>query len=280
MTILETDVVFARPGGMDLLARIYRSDEKFLAKGIISVHGGAWNKNDRTSIFVLNRALAAAGLLVLSLDFRQGPDFKHPSASQDIAAGVRHLRVHAEYYGIDANDIGIIGSSSGGQLALLAALAPDSEQYFGTPVVDLQGQAAARDDVPAGLSYVLSLWPVSDPLRRYRYAKEVGRDDLLAGHHMYFRDEAQMNEASVPRMLENREAQVLPPLWLAQPGADLNVPTAMTLDLLAAYQALDGYVEYVFYPGEPHAITREDTPSAQRCIRDLLGFIARRLDSQ
>jgi hypothetical protein len=46
---------------------------------------------------------------------------------------------------------------------MLAALAPSS---FGRTVVD------APDDVDARVGYALPLWPILDPLARYRYLRE------------------------------------------------------------------------------------------------------------
>jgi len=122
----ELDAPFARPGGLELLARIYRpkGEAELPLAALLDVHGGAWSRNDRTSGAVHCRGLAAAGLLVVSLDFRQGSAHKHPAASADVAAGVRYVRAHARRLGVDPRRVGIVGSSSGGQLALLGV-------YFG-----------------------------------------------------------------------------------------------------------------------------------------------------
>src|SRR5262245_62504373 len=115
----ETDVAFARPPGTELLARIYRP--KGLAVGplpaVVDVHGGAWTRLDRTSGAILGRGLAACGLVVVALDFRMGPDHKHPAASADVAAGLRWVRAHASRLGVDPTQVGLAGSSSGGHLA-------------------------------------------------------------------------------------------------------------------------------------------------------------------
>ena len=90
----ETDVAFARPGGLELLARVYRPRGEAAGPlpAIVDVHGGAWSRLDRTSGALYGRGLAACGLVVVAVDFRMGPDHKHPAASADVAAGVRWLR--------------------------------------------------------------------------------------------------------------------------------------------------------------------------------------------
>jgi len=100
----EADVAFARPQGMELLARVYRA--KGQATGplpvVVDVHGGAWTRLDRTTGAILGRGLAACGVVVIALDFRMGPDHKHPAASADVAAGLRWVRAHAGRLGVDS----------------------------------------------------------------------------------------------------------------------------------------------------------------------------------
>jgi acetyl esterase/lipase len=278
----EQDTPFARPDGQPLQARIYRPKgeaERPLA-ALVDVHGGAWSRNDRTSGAVHGRALAASGLVVVSLDFRQGPAHKHPAASADVAAGVRYVRAHAGRLGVDPRRIGIVGSSSGGQLALLAGLKPGVPEHAGTPIVAPSG---ALDPSPGdeSVAYVIALFPVADPLARFRYV--VGRQDdgsgfdakrLIAAHHGYFTSEAQMAEASVTRIVAARENRALPPVWLAHPELDDNVPAAITDAFVAAYQKAGGSIERVHFPGARHGFTGQasaDTDKALAMIRDFIG---------
>src|SRR5216117_2771219 len=122
----EADVSFARPEGTELQARIYRpkGERDGQLAALVDVHGGAWSRGDRTTGVHHGRALAASGLVVVSLDFRQGSEHKHPAGSADVAAGVRYVRAHARRLGVDPRRIALVGSSSGGQLAVLAGLKP------------------------------------------------------------------------------------------------------------------------------------------------------------
>src|SRR5439155_886403 len=137
----ETDVPFARAEGQELQARIYRprGEADIPLAALVDVHGGAWSRGDRLTGAFHGRALAASGLLVVSLDFRQGSEAKHPAASADIAAGARYVRANAQRLGVDPRRIGIVGSSSGGQLALLAGVKPGAPEHAGTPIVRAGG---------------------------------------------------------------------------------------------------------------------------------------------
>jgi acetyl esterase len=259
-SIEEAELVYATVDGVELRARTYRPKLAGRLPALIDIHGGAWSSSDRNAGEVYDRALATAGLFVLAIDFRQGPAFKHPAASQDIATAWRYLHSQAETLRIDPASIGLVGSSSGGHLALLAGVAPHS----GTPA--------------AGVRYIIGLWPVSNPAYRYEYALRVGRTELVRGHDAYFGTREIMQRANVPRVLRAGEHTHLPPLLLVQAGNDANVPAEMTLDLLAAYQDAGGRVEYSFYPGQPHAFGLKPSSDTSHLTHAMSAFIKRVLD--
>jgi len=266
----QADFVYACTDSGDLLMRLFRPSTAN-GRGIIMVHGGAWTANDRTTPWVMCEALAAAGMLVASLDFRCGPDFKHPTASADIAAGIRYVRMHADELQVDPKTLGLIGSSSGGHLVLLTALKPDVPEHATTRVVGTENEGAAA--CSAEVRYVVALWPVSDPPVRYRYAQETGRSELVAAHDGYFGSLDQMQNASIQRILRCDEATHLPPAMIVQPGEDANVPEAMTLDLVTAYQERNGLLEYRYLPGLPHAFAYQPSKATDILAVDVLSFI-------
>lgn len=283
----EEDAGFARPGGIELLARVYRPRGEPAAPlaALVDVHGGAWSRGDHTTGAMHCRALAASGLVVVSLGFRQGPDHKHPAASADVAAGVRYVRAHAERLGVDPRRVGLLGSSSGGQLALLQAMKPGAPEHAGTPIVRPDGSldAGPGDDAVA---FVLALYPVADPLARYRYAVSRQHEPpepsgfqaqrLIDAHQGYFADEAAMAQASVTRVLSAGEARALPPAWVAQPDLDDNVPAAITEALIVACRRAGGRIERAHFPGARHGFIQNpgpDTDKALALMRDFIGAV-------
>ena len=251
-----------------LLVRFYRplevhlKDERLPA--ILDAHGGMWNKNDRTLDRLTNCALARAGYIVAAFDFRQGPNHKHPTASLDVTAALVWLRKNSDRLKLDPNRIGLMGTSSGGHLAMYAGITPNSNQHR---IGD------ERQIKPP--KFLMALWPVSDPLARYRYAKRAKIERLVEAHEKYFCDEDAMREASVPRVVASGEAESLPPLLLVHPGEDGNVPLDITMDLIKAWQSRDGYLEYAFFPGEPHAFGLQDSSATQRLAALIVDFAKR-----
>jgi acetyl esterase len=269
----ESDVIYARATGINLQAHLYRPQVKSTLPAIIDIHGGAWSSGDRMSGRQYARALASAGVLVVSIDFRQAPQHQHPSASRDVAAAVRYVRTHAKQLQIDAGSIGLVGSSSGGHLAMLAGLTPNLAQFGGTDVANSSGFANS-DATDASVRYVIALWPVADPAYRYDYAKRVGREELIRSHDNYFGSQKVMLEASVPRVLRANEAQHVPSLFLVQAGKDANIPREMTFDLLAAYQEAGGRLTYQFYPNQPHAFGHRPSTDTDHLVSQMRDFIA------
>jgi acetyl esterase/lipase len=282
----ETDAPFARPDGVERLARIYRPRGQAGAPlaALVDVHGGAWNRGDHTTGVLHGQALAASGLVVVSLDFRQGPDHRHPAASQDVAAGVRWTRAHARRLGVDPRRIGLLGSSSGGHLALLAGLTPGAPEFAGSPALGPDGPLTSGDD---SVALVLALYPVADPLARYRYV--LGREHepapasgfdakrLLASHRAFFADEAAMAAASVTRLVTAGQARALPPVWLGKAELDDNVPGEVIEAFVAAYQAAGGSIERTHFPGAGHGFIGKAGPDADKALALMREFIGRHL---
>jgi acetyl esterase/lipase len=283
----ESDVVYAKPDGKELLARVYRPKGTPDALiGLVDVHGGAWNRGDRTVGVHLGRGLAAAGVVVASLDFRQGPADRHPAGSADVAAGVRWMRAHARRLGVDPARIGLAGQSSGGHLALLVAVQAKAPQHAGTPIVTPDG---SLDGGPGDDSVVFALvqYPVADPLARYRYvlsrehetpqrppAPAFDAARLIASHRGYFADEAAMAEASITRIVATGAA-ALPPVWLAHAELDDNVPAEITEAFVSAYQKAGGRIERVFFPGARHGFMQQPSADTDKAITQMRDFLGR-----
>jgi acetyl esterase len=282
----ESDVTFAKRAGLAVLGRVYRpkgTPDAPLA-AVVDVHGGAWSRGDRHVGVHHGRGLAACGLVVVSLDFRQGPDHKHPAAAQDVSAGVRWVRANAKALGVDPARIGISGHSSGGHLALLVATQPGLDAHAGTPIVRADGSlgATAGDD---SVAFALALYPVADPLARYHYARgrindptfAEGAARLAASSLGYFTDEAAMAAASVTGVVEGGRARALPPAWIAQPEMDDNVPATITDAFCLAYEKAGGRIERVRFPGAKHGFIGQASADTAKCIADMRDFIGRQL---
>ena len=84
-----------------------------------------------------------------------------------------------------------------------------------------------------------------------------------------------MWDASIPRIVTAGEARTLPPILVVQPGDDSNIPQDMTFDLMRSWQARGGKLDYVFYPGQPHAFGHRPSDTTTDLIETIAAFIRR-----
>lgn len=281
--VVVEDRVYVEHAGEPLLARIYRPAQRTTGGGaVVDVHPGAWSEGDRTWGEVYNQALARRGFVVVALDFRQGPRFQHPSASADVATGVRWVRAASEPLGIDPSRISVTGSSSGGHLALLAALRPNEAEHSGRPLKWDRG-GVVDEDIDAAVGCVAALWPPVDPMTRYNWLLErledatdeqrVHYESLRRGMDAYFGDRKTMHLASAPRMVREGEATHLPPIWVCYPELDQNVPLFIIEDLEKAVRDAGRHIEVRLYPGQTHAFGHRPGPATDEFVGDLAQFL-------
>lgn len=139
-----------------LCARLY--SPAGVAEGgplMVYFHGGGFVLCDLDSHDALCRRLAAAaGMRILSVDYRLAPEHRFPAMHRDAAAAYAWARARADELGVNAGRIGLGGDSAGGHmaawLALHAEVRPafltliyplldvDEAQWIGSPLRDLR----------------------------------------------------------------------------------------------------------------------------------------------
>ncbi len=257
------DIEYVRHDDTPLLARLYRAvgDRPFPA--VVDVHGGAWTVGDRLSNVAIDMALAARGIVVLSLDFRMPPEAVYPASVADVNLGIRWLKQHALEFGSREDLVGGVGTSSGGNTLLLNVVQPFDPRYAGIAL-------PSAPEVNARLEYAVVCWPVSDPLARYRMAVERNYEKLVAAHDEYWASTQAMSEGNPQLILERGKADSLPPLLIVQGTNDDNVTPDMAERLSTAYHAAGGDVRLEMFPGEPHSFIKDSSQSAAAKALDIM----------
>jgi acetyl esterase/lipase len=258
------DRVHASPDGQDLLVRLYRPAGPGPHPAVLEVHGGAWVNGDRLNNAAIGQALAAAGILVASIDFRMPPRVQYPVPVADVNAALRWLKAHAEALGSRADLVGALGTSSGGHLLLLNVLLPDHPDYApAAPVAD------------AAVAFAVLCWPVADPPTRYRTMQARGNARLVSAHDQFWPSEAAMEAGSPQAILARGEAVRTPPVLIMQGTADDNLTPDMAGNFAAAYAAAGGAIDLHMFPDMPHAFIPADpaAPASLRALRLIVDFI-------
>lgn len=273
------DIEYVRHGDKPLLARVYRPRGTGPFPLVIDVHGGAWCKKDRTSDAGTDEPLARSGVVVVALDFRMGLEGRYPASLADVNYAIRWCKARAKQFGASPDRVGILGVSSGGHQAMVAAMRPDDSRYAAVPL-------PGNEKVDASVRCVVLCWPVIDPLGRYQYAQKMKdgphakqAQEWISCHDQYWADEAAMSEGSPTRALERGEQVKTPPAIYIQGTADMAHPVPDRERFIAGYRKAGGRVELHLFEGVGEAfITNDPTGSAALAAIDrIIDFVHREL---
>ena len=271
------DVEYLRHGSTSLLARLYRPQGTGPFPIMVELHGGAWCRWDRLADKVIHETLAASGVVVAALDFRQPPVAPYPTSFQDIHYGIRWLKARAAELGSRPDMVGSMGNSSGGHQAMLLGMRPFDPRYAALPL------PAGSPAVDATVRAVIMCSPVIDPLGRYRYAKDLQAkgqpypplvDEVLPCHDAYWGTEAAMDEGAPARALEQGEKVQLPPVLYLQGTDDVAHPRPHLDRFVAAYRKAGGVVDLELFEGEGQGfiMRKAGSPASNRALEMIVEF--------
>ena len=263
------DVEYQQQAGKAWLARIYQPKGTGPFPTIVDVHGGAWHNGDRTNNAGIDRALAAKGVVVAAVDFRQPPEAGYPASICDVNLAVRWLKAHAAEFNGTAV-IGAFGNSSGGHQVVLNALRPRHASYSALPLPN-------HPEINASLAYVIAGWPVIDPLYRFHFAKEFNHQEHIKAHIDYWRTEEAMAEGSPQKIVEHDEQVDLPPILMLLKANDRNHPLEMQERFIASYRKRGAAIEVHTFDGLPEhrMVPSPAQPETMRVIDTITAFIRR-----
>lgn len=97
---------------------------------VVYIHGGSWRAGNHKNPPI--RWLVDRGFAVASISYRFSTEAIFPAQIQDCMSAIRWLRAHGGEHGYDATRIGVVGTSAGGQLALLLGVNSASPEHRGT----------------------------------------------------------------------------------------------------------------------------------------------------
>lgn len=277
--ISAEDIEYLRHGDKPLLARVYRPHGAGPFPLIVDLHGGAWCNKDRTSDAGIDEPLARSGVVVVSLDFRMPPEAGYPASLVDVNYAIRWCKARARVLYSRPEMVGILGVSSGGHQAMLAAMRPHDPRYAALPL-------SARIPADATVRAAVLCWPVIDPLGRYHYAKQMQAgtlkkpaDNWVHCHDRYWPDEAAMAEGNPTLALERSEKVQMPPVLYLQGTADVAHPVPNRNRFIENYRKAGGRVELHLFEGVGEAFITNDptSPAALSAIDKIIEFVHREI---
>jgi acetyl esterase/lipase len=164
------------------------------------------------------RWLNAQGIIAFVLDYRVAP-YKYPVEIQDGMRAMRYVRAHAWEYGVEANRIGVWGSSAGGHLASTLGV-------HGNDAAPLPEKTDTVDEVDARPNFMILSYPVIE--MKGENAHTGSRKNLLGQT-----PDPQMEETFSNQLQVNAQT---PMTFLFATTGDATVPVENSLDF---YRALE-----------------------------------------
>lgn len=135
-----------------LAARVFRPHTAGPLPTVVLLHGGGFVIGDLDTHAGMARAIAAgADAVVVSVDYRLGPEARFPAAAHDAIAAVRDVQGRlAEFGGSDV--LAVAGDSAGGNLSAVAAqnVPGLAAQLLIYPATDVAGEFASREENATG----------------------------------------------------------------------------------------------------------------------------------
>jgi acetyl esterase/lipase len=116
---VQTDIEYAKVGNVSLQLDVLKpkaaSDKP--RPCIVWIHGGGWQNGNKSGGLGRLAGLVATGDYVgVSVGYRLTDVATWPAQIHDCKAAIRYIRANSDKLGIDANKIGVWGSSAGGHL--------------------------------------------------------------------------------------------------------------------------------------------------------------------
>ena len=241
---------------------------------ILDVHGGNWVREDvrRDEHALMDKALAAMGIVVVAIDYRHSAQHRYPDSVADVNFATRWLRANAPKFNASPHLVGVFGSSSGGHLVLLSSMRASDPRYAALALPGVSPDSATPD-------YIILAYPMSDPLGRRAHNQQAGNNAVLKGFDIYFSPPGSLQEGNPQLILERREWVKLPPVLLLQGTADGNGPE-MQQRFAEAYQAAGGKIQLELLLGAPHNFVNTAGGNLDRALGLMKAFIGQQLAGQ
>ncbi len=103
------------------LAYEFLQPRKTNGLGVVVMVSGGWRSNPDDFKPKIGKAFLRRGYTLFAVSHLSQPKATIPEIYEDVTRAVRHIREHADEYGVDRGQLGVTGASAGGHLSLMIA---------------------------------------------------------------------------------------------------------------------------------------------------------------
>lgn len=244
--MVHEDVVYGRVQGAGLLADIAYPEGKGPFPVILSVHGGRWFRESKSTHSAIKvRPWAEFGFFAMSIEYRLIGCTPAPACYQDTLCAIRWLHAHAAKYPIDTSRIFLIGQSAGGHLVSLAAALGDGPFK----------RTGGWEDKPQDFRAVIC---VSAPY-------ELTKLDWGSGWTPAGEEPVAARQLASPIGHVNAKMK---PMLIVHSDDDKSVPVQQALDMVQALEKAKVRHRFVHYKDKGHISITDDVIKETRAFID------------
>jgi len=113
------DLAYAEPKNERRTLDVYAPKEGRNHPIVFWIHGGGWQRGDKTEVQVKPQAFVDRDFVIISTNYRFVPSVSIKEMAGDITKSIRWVHDHAQEYGGDPSTIFVMGHFAGAQLAAL-----------------------------------------------------------------------------------------------------------------------------------------------------------------
>lgn len=242
----QLNTVYSKVGPWDGRVDLYlNTDSRKPVPIIINLHGGGWNKGTKESQSGFN-SFFKQGWSVANVEYRLSTYAPAPAAVEDVRCAIIYLVNNAKKLNIDPSRIVIMGSSSGGHLALMGGLL-ENDHVFDT-------QCPTKETVK--LRAIIDKYGIADVPQW----KSKSATQWLGAHAS---DAAFVRSVSPLYMVKKTS----PPTFIVHGDADPTVPYEQSVALHKAYVAAGVPTEFITIAGGQHGkFSKDDNKRVNEAI--------------
>jgi acetyl esterase/lipase len=186
---IEREVPYLTPDRKERLDLYLPSSRAKEARSpaVVIIHGGGWTGGSKSASreFNIGTTLAKAGYVCASIDYRLEAQDRWPTNVHDCKNAVRFLRKNAARLQVDPENIGVIGGSAGGHLALMVGYTA------GVPELE---PSAPYPGISSAVRAVVDMYGVGDVRAIERADAEGNPTGEMRQGTALFGDKAQITE--------------------------------------------------------------------------------------
>lgn len=237
-----------------LLMSILVPRTRELKPAIVFYPGGGFISADHGHYPEMRMALAKAGFVVASAEYRTVPDM-YPALVVDAKTAVRFLRAHAQELGIDPTRIGVIGDSAGGYVAQMVGTTNGEKGFDQGDYLDQSSDVQAAATM-YGISNLMNIGEGHSEEIQKIHASPAVTEALLVNGCAFFTHPGASILSNPQKSLDaspmGHVKENMPPFLVMHGDADPLVSPIQSEQLYKALTEKGNKVDYVVIEGAGH----------------------------